>query len=553
LRLLSEVGAAFAESLDYEATLAKAARIVVPVFADWCLVDVVSSNGEIKRVAAAARADADERATETLARWGIRAPDEPHPLSRIVRGRSAVLCGDLGADLACIEPGGAAEAVRLVDAGVGSMMFAPLVARDRVLGVLTFALRHERRPYGPSELRTAEQLAYRAALSIDNARLFREAQEKSERAEEASRAKDEFLALLGHELRNPLAPIVTALEILRMRGDVGRSKEQAIIDRQVKHLVTLVDDLLDVSRITSGRIQLRRRRLRVRDVVGKAIEMATPLVEQRRHTMVVSVAEELFVDADEQRLAQVFANLLTNAAKYTDPGGRIEVGSVRSDDGVLTWVRDDGRGIAASLLPRIFDPFVQGKRTVDRAEGGLGLGLAIVRSLVDLHGGKVAVQSDGLGRGSQFSVWLPSMLPGTIDETTGLHRLPKSTGGARAQRILIVDDNEDLVELLADYLMAHGYEVRTAHDGARALAVASEFKPAVAIVDIGLPVLDGCEVARKLRASLSPPPSLVAMTGYGQLADRTATAAAGFQRHLTKPVEPAVVAAAITQLLEGSA
>jgi PAS domain S-box-containing protein len=361
-----------------------------------------------------------------------------------------------------------------------------------------------------------------------------------EQAETASRAKDDFLAMLGHELRNPLAPIVTVLHVLRMR-DQGKTRELEIIERQVHHLIRLVDDLLDVSRITRGKIQLTMQPLALERIVAQAVEMASPLLEQRRHRLTVEVASDCVVDGDAHRLAQVVANLLTNAAKYTEPGGRVEVRAAREGDAVVLRVRDDGIGIAPALLPRVFDLFTQGRRAMDRSEGGLGIGLALVRSLVEAHGGRVEAESAGLGCGSEFVVHLPARRAGGAE--AGAATAPAVTSSPGARRILLVDDNADAAESLAALLRAVGHEVVVAPDGPRALAAVRDWRPDVAVLDLGLPVMDGFELAGRLRAACAP--RLIALTGYGQPRDKARARAAGFAVHLVKPVDPATLLAAI--------
>ncbi|HYO14338.1 MAG TPA: ATP-binding protein [Thermoanaerobaculia bacterium] len=381
-------------------------------------------------------------------------------------------------------------------------------------------------------------------------RARRELQEKDERlretlereqaarreAEAASRSKDEFLAMLGHELRNPLSPILTALELMRLRAGSLLEHERTVVERQVRHLVGLVDDLLDVSRITRGKIELKRRRLELSAVVAKAVEMASPLFEQRRHTLRVEVPPAgLPVDADEVRLAQVVANLLMNAAKYTEPGGVVAVKAEPRGDEVELAVEDSGVGIPPHLLPHVFDLFVQGERSIDRSQGGLGLGLAIVKSLTELHGGRVEAHSEGPGRGSRFVVRLPlaTELPAPF-EAAGEVGAPS---GVVRRRILIVDDNRDAAEMLAELLSLAGHETWIAEDGPSALALAAKIEPEVALLDIGLPVMDGHELAMRLRQQSQRPLLLIAVTGYGQREDRERARAAGFDDHLVKPID----------------
>ena len=359
-------------------------------------------------------------------------------------------------------------------------------------------------------------------------------------AEHANRAKDEFLAMLGHELRNPLSPIVTALTLLQHRGQA--SKELDIIARQVDHVIRLVDDLLDIARITRGKVELRRQVVELDGVVAKAIEIATPLLEQRRHHLEVDVSRDLRVDGDPMRLAQVVANLLTNAAKYTPKGGRIEVRAAREGDRVVLAVRDNGVGIPRELLPHVFDLFVQGKRTSDRRDGGLGIGLALVDNLVRLHDGEVSASSDGPGTGSTFVVQLPLAGPVPAAPEPDVATTP----GPDVRRVLLVDDNVDAADLLALVLRSEGHHVAVAHDGVQALTLADELRPEVAVLDIGLPVMDGYELATRL-GERHGRCRLIALSGYGQPSDRHRSSVAGFELHLIKPVDYATLIAAISR------
>jgi len=357
-------------------------------------------------------------------------------------------------------------------------------------------------------------------------------------AQEANRTKDEFLAMLGHELRNPLSPIVTALQLMKLRGGASGpfERERQLIERQVGHLTRLVDDLLDVSRIARGKLDLKKQPIDIGSVVAKAIEIASPLFELRRHTLTVTVPEgPLFMNGDEHRLTQVVANLLTNAARYTEPGGTIEVRVHRQGNDAIVSVRDSGVGIAPELLPRIFELFWQGGRAQGRSEGGLGLGLAIVRNLVQMHGGSVVAHSDGVGKGSEFTVRLPALEGARATAPRPIERAVSES--ANAARVLVVDDNVDAAEMLADGLTALGYNVRIAHDGPSALTAAREFAPAFGVLDIGLPVMDGYELAGRLRELLGPGISLFAVTGYGQQRDRERSRDAGFLDHLVKPFD----------------
>ena len=369
------------------------------------------------------------------------------------------------------------------------------------------------------------------------------AREQTERlrgeAETANRVKDEFLAMLGHELRNPLAPMVTALQLMRLRGT--ESREQDILERQVGHLTRLVDDLLDVSRITSGKIELRKQRIELADAAAQAIEISSPLLEQRRHHLDVRIPRRgLGVHVDPDRMAQVISNLLTNAAKYSEAGSKIIVEAARENDRVQIRVKDEGFGIASAMLATIFDSFVQQRQTLDRSKGGLGLGLTIVRSLVELHGGTVRAESAGVGEGSEFVIELPAIdLVAPEAKASAGRGVRARSVKSRGRRILVVDDNEDALESLKDVLEARGYIVAAAHDGPSALKAVETFSPDLALLDIGLPVMDGYELAKRLRALQrdSRKFHLVALTGYGQDSDRKRSADAGFERHLVKPID----------------
>jgi signal transduction histidine kinase/ActR/RegA family two-component response regulator len=348
---------------------------------------------------------------------------------------------------------------------------------------------------------------------------------------EASRAKDEFLAMLGHELRNPLAPIVTTLELMRLRGEHPR--ELDVLERHARHLTRLVDDLLDVSRIKHGRIELECRTVDVALVVERALEMTRPLIEHRRQQVVTDLPPAA-VHADLDRLSQAVANLVTNAAKYSEIGSEIRLRARRDGQRVSLIVEDDGIGIVAEMLGRVFGAFVQQPQVLARSKGGLGLGLAIVKNLVEAHGGVVSAHSDGPGRGSAFTIELAlAEMPAVdgSDERTGAEQRPDTP----ARRILLVDDNRDAALMLGNALEHMGHVVARAHDGPAALAIAATFVPEIALLDIGLPGMSGYQLGAALRAIYDI--RLVAVTGYGQEQDRQRSLAAGFEAHLVKPVD----------------
>jgi signal transduction histidine kinase/ActR/RegA family two-component response regulator len=366
-------------------------------------------------------------------------------------------------------------------------------------------------------------------------------------AEIANRAKDEFLAMLGHELRNPLAPIMTSLHLMRLRGVEAAEKERSIIERQARHLIRLVDDLLDVSRIAQGKIQLHKQYTEAGTVIAKAIETASPLLEERAHMLHVDVpVQGMPVDVDPERFTQVISNLLTNAAKYTDKGGRVDISAKRDGDNIIIKVRDSGKGIPSDLLPYIFDMFVQDRQAIDRSKGGLGLGLAIVRSITNLHGGSVYAESAGLGFGSTFSVTIPAAQERRATPRFSELRRNSPAIATNTYSILIVDDNEDAARTFADLLVLYGHTVRIALDGPTALKTIEDFVPDLAFLDIGLPGMDGYELAKYLRRNPALRASrLIAVSGYGLTADRIRSIEAGFEMHLVKPMTKETLEAAL--------
>ncbi|HEY5313979.1 MAG TPA: ATP-binding protein, partial [Pirellulales bacterium] len=357
-----------------------------------------------------------------------------------------------------------------------------------------------------------------------------------ESLKDADRRKDEFLAMLAHELRNPLAPIRNALGLLKAEDLDPPTVAWAMdmMERQVDHLVRLVDDLLDVSRATQGKIKLRNRRVDFNQIVAHAIETARPLIDLQQHELTVSLpAEPVWLECDEIRLTQVVANLLNNASKYTDRGGKISiVGSCEQGHAVLR-VRDTGIGIAADVLPHVFDLFIQADRSLDRSHGGLGIGLCLVKKLVDLHGGSAEAYSAGPGQGSEFVVRMP--LAEAPAESEPRDAAPRT---AAPCRVLIVDDNLDAATTLAMMFAAWNHTVEVAHDGLAAVEKARQQRPDIVLLDIGLPGIDGYEVARRLRSESGfEHMLLVAVTGYGQDDDRRRSHEAGFDLHLVKPVD----------------
>jgi PAS domain S-box-containing protein len=528
-RFLADASAALARITDHESTLQLVATLAVPLFADWCAVDVVQADGSIRRIAVA---HADPEKVQLVRELERRYPPRPadrHGVRRVIRSGEVEWAASIPDEL-LVALAHDAEHLRLARAlGLRSYVCVPLRSRGRVLGALTFVDAESGRAFDANDVRVAEDLASRAVIAMENATLLATLRD-------ADRRKDEFLAMLAHELRNPLAPIRNAAHIFRAKGAAVPELQWAadVIDRQVHQMTRLVDDLLDVSRITRGKIELRRERVELAAVVRSAVEATRPLVEKSGHELTVSLpGEPVHLEADPTRLAQVLSNLLNNAAKYTDQGGHIRLAVEAHPDHVLVRVIDDGIGIPAEALPRIFDIFTQLPRSQDRSEGGLGIGLTLVRRLVELHGGSVEARSEGPGKGSEFVVRLPRAARAVAPAPA-----PVDPGRPPPRRILVVDDNRDAAESLGMLLELQGNEVQVAHDGLEAVRSAAAFRPHVILLDLGLPKLSGYEAARRIRAlDGGGGVLLVALTGWGQEDDRRRSRDAGFDHHLTKPVE----------------
>ncbi|MHC5539002.1 PAS domain-containing hybrid sensor histidine kinase/response regulator [Singulisphaera rosea] len=372
----------------------------------------------------------------------------------------------------------------------------------------------------------------------DRRTMERELYSRAEKLAENDRRKDEFLAMLAHELRNPLSSINNAVQLLgKLKTHEEHLWAKDVVQRQVKHLARLIDDLLDVSRISRGKIRLRKETLDLSPVVGAAVEAVRPFMEERKHELGVSLVNEgLRLEADPIRLEQILVNLLTNAAKYTEAGGRITLMACRERGEVVITVRDNGMGLASELLPRVFELFAQGDRTIARSEGGLGIGLTLVRKLAEMHGGTVVAASEGPGKGSEFTVRLPALVDATSRSPSRGVRLPRVA--LQNSRVLVVDDNADSATALARILRLLGHDVRVANDGPAGIEEARAHRPEVVLLDIGLPGMDGYEVAERLRAEASCQSAyVIAVTGYGRGEDLRRSRAAGFDYHLVKPVD----------------
>jgi GAF domain-containing protein/anti-sigma regulatory factor (Ser/Thr protein kinase) len=547
--VLADASRILGASLDYRGTLEALTRRLVPAFADWCVVHLVRHDESIRRIGPTFVDSVPARLADEITRLAPPHPGSPaHSVTlRILRSGQPLLVPEVSADWLAqtITDPAYLQAARELDPK--SLMIVPMNARGRSLGVITLLRLSRDRRYGAADLSLAEDIANRAALAIDNARLYRQAERARAEAEATSRAKDDYLAMLGHELRNPLAAITNAVAVLGgpdpLDARTGRARD--IIARQAGHLAGVVEDLLDVARLTSGKIVLKRRPVDLRDIVTRTVEAARLSPKGQRLTIALA-AESVWVLADPVRIEQIVSNLLSNAVKYTPDGGAVRVDASANGSQAILRVADTGIGIAPDVLPRVFDLFTQGGRGLDRSQGGLGIGLTLVRRLVDLHEGTVTAESAGPGRGSLFTVRLPRVAAGAV---VGQSATP---AGDRPCRILVIEDNDDAREMLREMLELNGHEVRDAPNGAIGVGQALALRPDVAVVDIGLPGMDGYEVARRIRAAAEGRGiRLVALTGYGQAEDRRRAEQAGFDAHLVKPIEPGALAAVLRRLTTG--
>jgi PAS domain S-box-containing protein len=541
VRFLADASAALATLVDYGSTLQKVAALAVPFFADWCAVDMLEANGILRRLAVAHLDPAKVRLAHQLHERYPPDPAAPQGVWKILRTGQSEFISDIP-DALLVETVKDEELLRILrELGLKSYIGVPLTVRGKTIGVVTFIAAESGRRYDDKDLAVAEDLAHRATVAIENARLYRE-------VTEADRRKSEFLATLAHELRNPLAPLRNGLQVLRLASE-PEVKEQTrqMMERQLGQLVRLVDDLLDISRISRNKLELRKAPISLTSVVENAVETARPVIDSRGHTLTVTLPPQpVYLDADLTRLAQVFWNLLHNSAKYTNPGGRIELSAQCLGSEVVVTVRDNGIGIPAEALPGLFTLFSQVDTSLDRSQGGLGIGLALVKGLVKMHGGTVEAQSPGAGKGSAFVVRLP-VVPdaGQKRETPAADSKP----GHVRRRVLVVDDNRDAAASLTMMLALVGHDTRTAHDGLEAVELAEAFRPEVILLDIGLPKLNGYDACRRIREQpWGRDLFIVAVTGWGQEEDRHHSRDAGFDQHLVKPVDFAKLEKLLAQL-----
>jgi signal transduction histidine kinase/DNA-binding response OmpR family regulator len=536
LAFLAEASGTLASSLDLEATLRELSRLIVPRFAEICIVSLVPGEGQPERHEMAwTTSDAGEPLL-----WGsILELGEPFLVEAIERVQSSGRAESIVRD-----PDGPPATRIALPRGLTAhaLMMVPLLVRGRKLGVLTLGIESGARSFDADTLAMVAELATRAATAVDNALLFRKIQDEDQR-------KNEFLAMLAHELRNPLAPISNAVHILRVgEGDPAKlAWARELIGRQLKQLVRLVDDLLDVSRITRGKIELKIEPVDVAQVTAAALETSKPNIDGHRHMLSVQLpTEALHVRGDFARVSQILSNVINNAAKYPPKGGRISLSAAREADEVVFRVRDSGVGIPREFLSSIFDPFTQVDRTLARSHGGLGIGLTLVRRLVEMQHGQVSVKSEGRNRGSEFTVRLPIA---TLDDAQADEPAPGDTPSPAGLCVLVVDDNRDVADSTASVMRMNGCDVHVAYDGKAALESVQRLRPDAVLLDIGLPAIDGYLVAEHIRSQPEYGRTMiVAVSGYGQEQDRLRSKSVGFDYHVVKPIDPTVLAGLVGSL-----
>ncbi len=525
LGFLSEAGNVLSVLVDFESTLQSVARLAVRFIADYCFVDMLDELGTINRVAYAHRNVAQEPLLRKALDLNPLDWDSTGPVVESLRSKQAVILKEVSAGYLDAIARSDEHRRILAELNPVSWMAVPLLVRDRVIGAITFVSTDPRRRYTDAELDLVTELGRRVSSASDNVRLYTE-------LHESQRQKDDFLAMLAHELRNPLAAIQYANQLAALAKQEDNPATE-VIDRQVKNLSHLIDDLLDVSRITRDKIQLRKEAVDAQLLMQRALATVGPAIEERQHELICDLSSQSMpLFADPVRVEQILVNLLSNAAKYTPEGGKITVRSFPLDGQVVFKVKDTGIGIPPEMLPRVFELFTQVDHSLDRSQGGLGIGLTVVRKLAEMHGGSVSATSEGLEQGSEFTVRLP------LGEAAAQSATPPSSTTLSPLRILVVDDNVDMAKSLGTLLEQAGHTITTAHDGLEALATARSFQPDAIVLDIGLPGLDGYRVAEALRREPAfTHVRLVAVSGYGQDEDRRRAKAAGFDYHLVKPVD----------------
>jgi signal transduction histidine kinase/ActR/RegA family two-component response regulator len=550
LERLVSASAVLSRSLEEESTLQAIAGIIVPHVADLCRIDLLDEHDVLERKLTH---HADPARSAEIAKFvDNSAAPTTGPGSfpwAIASGQTFIGNLDRPGDFELLDPQLRGFVQML---GITAGCVVPLVARGRTIGAMAILQDRSKRRFSPADGALIGELAQRAALALDNVRLLARARKAQTQAEVASQAKDEFLAMLGHELRNPLAPISLALTLIERKDEKAFPRERQIIERQVRHLSRLVDDLLDISRIVSGKIVLRPEPVDLRDVAAKAIELTQPALQPRARMPRLSLPDQpVPVLGDPLRLVQIVCNLLNNAAKFTQPTDGIALDLRMVGGQAELSVSDEGIGIAPELLPHVFERFVQGAQQLQRAAGGLGLGLAIAQSLAKLHGGLIEAQSAGAGQGSRFIVRLP--LAGAA-ATEPEAPADAAAIGAPTLRLLLVDDNLDALDVLAEWFALEGHEVRKAGSAEEALQLLEAGPVDAGIFDIGLPGMSGHELARRVRErereSGTRRMALIALTGYGQESDRRQALEAGFDAHFSKPADLGKLREALRQLTD---
>lgn len=541
---LAEASGILSSSLDADSLMAGTTRLLVPALADCGAVMLVDTDGSTSvRTACAPAWNAED-----LHRAIVGDPTWVGAFAAVLATGERKTIDSIAFDVRDPSPrdgGPAAAGRKTVQRIVEPLVLLPLVARGKAQGVLCLGFASSRRSFGDVDLALATDIAGRVAMALDNCLLFKKVQD-------ANRRTNEFLATLSHELRNPLAPIRTALHAMHLSGmwpAEGRESRE-IIERQIERISHLVDDLLDVARVSQGKIQLRKEKVALAGKIKRALETCRPPIEEAGHQLCVSLPEEeVWVEGDRVRLQQILENLLINAGKYTRPGGRIDI-SLKAEQGeAVVRIRDSGVGIAPEMLPNIWEMFAQADPAADQPNSGLGIGLSLAKKLVQLHGGRIEAASEGLGKGSEFTVRLPLSTPAAEPAVAGSAVTQKADAPSPARRILVVDDNADAADSLKVLLGIWGHEVEVARNGVAALDRAREFDPELVFLDIGLPGMNGYEVARRLRAEAgSAKAKLIALSGYGAERDHLRSKEAGFDLHLVKPVDPRSLSSVIASV-----
>lgn len=555
MAFLADVGALLGAALAEERTLPRLARLAVPEFGDLCAIDLVQDDGTLARVAGT-HVDAAKEAlvTEIRARHGFN-PASPAGVPAAVRARRPVLVAR-ATDTDLMTEAQNADQLRILQRlGLRSWMIVPLIGRERVLGAITFAITESSRRYDRTDLALAEVVARQAAVAIESARLRQDAEAARSAAESANRAKDEFLATLSHELRNPLNAMLGWARLLES-GNLGEEQARRAIQtilRNVNAQVRLVEDLLDMSSVVSGRMRLAVQVVDLRDVIEEVLDSVRPAAEAkglRLQALLESPGAP--VSGDRDRLQQVVWNLLSNAVKFTPRGGRVEIKAHRVRSHAEVIVSDTGQGIHADLLPYVFDRLRQGDSTTTRTHGGVGIGLALVRHLVELHGGSVFAESAGEGQGATFVVKLPLMIAEVREHPITPQENPSPAGVSLAGvRVLVVDDDPAAVDLVVAMLAQAGAAARGSDSVASALGTIAQWRPDVLLSDIEMPGEDGYTLIRKVRAlpaDAGGKTPAVALTAFSRPEDRIRSFRAGFSIHLSKPVDPDELTAVIANL-----